>query len=98
LSWACAGGDEIDELHRKISKEGKSMKLHRMPSRIPHKPSVAGDVEIEIGYFKGEELIDFKWATPAQFEEEVEKSKNSNIIVARLNWEESSDNPNNYTS
>lgn len=69
-----------------------------MPIRVPHDFSVTPEVEIEIGYFQGEELIDFKWGTPKQLEAEIEKSKNSNIIVFRIDWEESSDNPDNYTS
>jgi hypothetical protein len=74
------------------------MTQHGMSIKTPHNSSVPPEIEIEIGYFQEEELIDFKWGTPQQLEAETEKFKNSNIIVSRIDWEESSDNPNNYTS
>lgn len=76
------------------------MTLDRMSKRTFHSSTAAPAIEtkIEVGYFKGSELIDFKWLTPMEFEQEVEKAKNSSIIVARLEWDESSDNPDNYTS
>jgi hypothetical protein len=74
------------------------MTLHGMPIQTSDTFSVTPEVEIEIGYFQAQELIDFKWGTPQQLEAEIEKSKNGNIIVSRIDWEESSDNPDNYTS
>jgi hypothetical protein len=76
------------------------MTLDRIPTGTLHSSTSAPEVEteIEIGYFKGSELIDFKWVSPTQFGQEIEKAKNSSIIIARIKWDESSDNPNNYTS